>query len=154
MIVYSIKVSLIFLLLCTDMVLHLLREYSEVQVFPGCQSMIILSTMGGLFLVASDTFPFRTGLINASFTETLRTPLCIAFVYLAVSLLAELFYSRSGEKDVLWKNGFYIFLSFCKLLIVAPIYYALILECAYTLGQQKFYDEKYWTDLVLAEEED
>lgn len=153
--VYSIIVSLIFLLLCIDVVLHLLREYSEAQVFPGCQSMIILSTMGCLFLIASDTFPFRTGLINTSFTKTLRAPLWITFVYLAVSLLGEFMYrtSSSGEKDVLWKNGFFIVLSFNKILIVAPIYYALILNCANALGQKKFYDEKYWIDLALAEEE-
>ena len=154
MIVYSIKLSLIFLILCADVVLHLLREYSEVQVFPGCQTMMILSTMGCLFSIASDTFPFRTGLINTSFTKTLRPPLCTTFLYLAVSLLAEFFYrTKSGEKDVLWNNGFYVFLSFVKGLIVAPTYYTLILNCAYALGQPKFYNEKYWIDLALAEEE-
>lgn len=153
MITYTIKMSLIFLLLCTDVALHLLREYSEVQVFPGCQTMVILSTMGCLFLIASDTFPFRTGLINTCFTKTLRPPFCTIFLYLAVSLLAEFLYRINDEKDVLWKNGYYIILSFCKGLIVAPIYYTLVLNCANTLGQQKFYDEKYWIDLALAEEE-
>lgn len=155
MIIYSIKVSLIFLLLCTDVVLHLLREYSEVQVFPGCQTMIILSTMGCLFLIASDTFPFRSGLINTSFTKTLQPALFVILLYLAVTLLAEFLYrtTNNGEKDVLWNNGFYVILSFCKGLIVAPLYYTLILNCANKLGQQKFYDEKYWIDFALAEEE-